>query len=292
MRGGRRRVGARDSRQAAGVRGSASAAPVRAALRAGLPRGQSRAGRSSLDRSGSGRAARCPRGPLGWTGPRGARPGVTRRRSAAGAACGGRRVDARSIRRPPRTVKASNYQVRGWDTPPQDLVGPGPGSVDPQRCPHRPDSGRLVDASHPVSRILYPRGGGDHFSGTTLTRGLQRPTRGPLAESTPVPLRGLSPGGVYPASPVTRTAVRSYRTVSPLPDAAEATPGGLFSVALSLASRPVAVSNRPDSWSPDFPPRDPRSRPEPSSRSAQRPPRCLASDPIVARGARPDERGG
>jgi hypothetical protein len=31
------------------------------------------------------------------------------------------------------------------------------------------------------------------------------------------PLLGLAPGGVCPASPVTRTAVRSYRTISPLP---------------------------------------------------------------------------
>jgi hypothetical protein len=31
------------------------------------------------------------------------------------------------------------------------------------------------------------------------------------------PLFGLAPGGVYHATPVTRSAVRSYRTVSPLP---------------------------------------------------------------------------
>jgi len=32
-----------------------------------------------------------------------------------------------------------------------------------------------------------------------------------------VPLFGLAPSGVYPAMPVTRHAVRSYRTISPLP---------------------------------------------------------------------------
>jgi len=32
-----------------------------------------------------------------------------------------------------------------------------------------------------------------------------------------VPLFGLAPGGVYPATPVTSRAVRSYRTISPLP---------------------------------------------------------------------------
>ena len=41
---------------------------------------------------------------------------------------------------------------------------------------------------------------------------------------------GLAPGGVYPATAVTSGAVRSYRTLSPLPDKS----GGLLSVALSL----------------------------------------------------------
>jgi len=47
--------------------------------------------------------------------------------------------------------------------------------------------------------------------------------------------------------------------------------GGLLSVALSLASRPVAVGNHPGPWSPDFPP---RSKPE-------RPSGPLLSAPIV-----------
>jgi len=32
------------------------------------------------------------------------------------------------------------------------------------------------------------------------------------------PLFGLAPGGVYPATTVTSCAVRSYRTISPLPN--------------------------------------------------------------------------
>jgi alpha-beta hydrolase superfamily lysophospholipase len=48
--------------------------------------------------------------------------------------------------------------------------------------------------------------------------------------------------------------VRSYRTVSPLPPKPKPGVGGLFSVALSLTSRSVAVNNHPDPWSPDFPP--------------------------------------
>ena len=51
----------------------------------------------------------------------------------------------------------------------------------------------------------------------------------PLPEGTAF-LSGLAPDGVYPAAPVASGAVRSYRTVSPLP----LKNGGLFSVALSL----------------------------------------------------------
>jgi hypothetical protein len=53
------------------------------------------------------------------------------------------------------------------------------------------------------------------------------------------PLFGLAPGGVYRAADVTVSAVRSYRTVSPLPAKSV---GGLFSVALSLGSPPPVVS--------------------------------------------------
>ncbi len=55
--------------------------------------------------------------------------------------------------------------------------------------------------------------------------------------------------------------VRSYRTVSPLPDSAgqrlrrsTRASGGLFSVALSLGSPPLDVIQHPALWSPDFPP--------------------------------------
>ena len=68
-------------------------------------------------------------------------------------------------------------------------------------------------------------------------------------------LFGLAGGGVYPAAPVTGRAVRSYRTVSPLPVMPRTTSiGGLFSVALSLASLPVAVSHHRALPSSDFPP--------------------------------------
>ena len=64
------------------------------------------------------------------------------------------------------------------------------------------------------------------------------------------PLFGLAPGGVCPAADVAAGAVRSYRTLSPLPGSAEAWPGGLLSVALSLGSPPAAVSRHRVSMEP------------------------------------------
>ena len=51
---------------------------------------------------------------------------------------------------------------------------------------------------------------------------------------------------------VTSRAVRSYRTLSPLPDPRRAI-GGLLSVALVVGSRPPGVTWHPALWSPDFP---------------------------------------
>ena len=56
------------------------------------------------------------------------------------------------------------------------------------------------------------------------------------------PLFCLAPGGVCPADAVTGGAVRSYRTLSPLPAMAGAVTGGLLSVALSLESPPPGVT--------------------------------------------------
>jgi hypothetical protein len=54
------------------------------------------------------------------------------------------------------------------------------------------------------------------------------------------PIFGFASGGVYPAIDVTTNAVRSYRTISPLPALADL--GGIFSVALSVGSRPPGVT--------------------------------------------------
>ena len=77
----------------------------------------------------------------------------------------------------------------------------------------------------------------------------------PILRTTGALRRGLlalARDGVCPASSVTRGAVRSYRTVSPLPPCG----GGLFSVALSLtpAPGPVVVSHHRVLPCSDFPP--------------------------------------
>jgi len=66
-----------------------------------------------------------------------------------------------------------------------------------------------------------------------------------------VPLFGLAPSGVCPAAPVASCAVRSYRTISPLP--APQSIGGIFSVALSVGSLRPGVTWHSVLWSPDFP---------------------------------------
>ena len=70
--------------------------------------------------------------------------------------------------------------------------------------------------------------------------------------AAPPPLFGLAPRGVFPAGRITPAAVRSYRTISPLPEKS----GGIFSVALSVNPRTdcPAVSRHAALWRPDFPP--------------------------------------
>ena len=105
--------------------------------------------------------------------------------------------------------------------------------------------------SRPISRVL---------SRTTIHLGHTSPYTssdlpGPDAGRALGSLFGLAPDGVYPAAPVTGTAVRSYRTFSPLPAVAvRQIQGGMFSVALSIGSRRPEVIWHPALWSPDFPP--------------------------------------
>ena len=90
----------------------------------------------------------------------------------------------------------------------------------------------------------------NHSSRPEVTLRLQQPTRIRRGYAKGF-LFGLAPGGVYPATMVAHRAVRSYRTISPLPDKS----GGIISVALSVGLRPPGVTWHLALWSPDFPPR-------------------------------------
>ena len=82
------------------------------------------------------------------------------------------------------------------------------------------------------------RGRDGHSSCTPVARRIKQPTRTADPDRSgiaPAPfLFGLAPGGVCRAASVAGNAVRSYRTVSPLPRLNATRRGGLFSVALSL----------------------------------------------------------
>ena len=68
-------------------------------------------------------------------------------------------------------------------------------------------------------------------------------------------LFGLAPGGVCRAVRVATCAVRSYRTISPLPaPPLRVARRRYLSVALSVGSRLPGVTWHPALWSPDFPP--------------------------------------
>ena len=99
-----------------------------------------------------------------------------------------------------------------------------------------------IGVRRPVSRVLSfaLRRTDGYSSGTPVTGRLTRPTRTAIRKTDPVPsLFGLAPGGACHAACVAARAVRSYRTISPLPRPQGE--GGLFSVALSLGSPPADV---------------------------------------------------
>ena len=102
----------------------------------------------------------------------------------------------------------------------------------------------------------------NHSSGTHVAVSLERPTR----KRARIPLRArsferpllpylalLQVGFAVPPN-VATGAVRSYRTVSPLPASVAERLGGLLSVALSVGSRPPGVTWHLIRRSPDFPP--------------------------------------
>ncbi len=103
-----------------------------------------------------------------------------------------------------------------------------------------------------VSRVLCPVRGGDHLSRTPVARRLKRPYPRARAGHPMALLFGLAPGGVCRAGAVTRVAgeLLPHRfTLTALPWKS----GGLLSVALSVGSPPLGVTQHLALWSPDFP---------------------------------------
>ena len=118
--------------------------------------------------------------------------------------------------------------------------------------------GRL-GRSRPVSRVLFLRGGGSHQSRPAVADRLEQSTRKlragrPQALSYLILLRI----GFTKLLPSPGVLVGSYPTFSPLPP--ENRVGCVFSVALSLGSPPLRVTEYPALWSPDFPLFRPESR--------------------------------
>ena len=94
-----------------------------------------------------------------------------------------------------------------------------------------------------------------YSSRMTVASHLKQPTRTSVQDRTcctrqRVSLHGLAPDGVYHARSVASSAVRSYRTFSPLPAYPFPASGGLFSVALSLGLPPPGVTRHPDPVEP------------------------------------------
>jgi len=134
------------------------------------------------------------------------------------------------------------------------------------------DAASGIGARRPVSRVLSALS----QRGTTIPLGrasrcASRDLPGRRGGNAPAPLRarpslfGLAPGGVYPAAPVARSAVRSCRTVSPLPAGCRMGFHAILAWAVCFLwhcpwgrpRRRLAGTVFP--WSPDFPPPSPES---------------------------------
>ena len=102
---------------------------------------------------------------------------------------------------------------------------------------------------------------GSHSSGSCVAAGFKQPTRERRGPRHSSPIWSCSRWGLPCHAALTPHAVRSYRTVSPLPRVAAATRkpdaqtpfGGLLSVALSVDSRRPGVTWHLALRSPDFP---------------------------------------
>jgi hypothetical protein len=144
-------------------------------------------------------------------------------------------VSPTSIQEPCQTgcqIGAQNWRAPGG-VPPSALITRQPA--------YKPGSGRHANAFACVTAI--PLGLQSPEASSNLP-GRPDPDTIPkrlLAHRFAPSLFGLAPGGVCHAADVTAGAVRSYRTISPLPRRTQKCRGGMFSVALSLDSHPPDV---------------------------------------------------
>ena len=101
------------------------------------------------------------------------------------------------------------------------------------------------------------------------------------------PLFGLAPGGVYRASPVASAPVRSYRTLSSLPDPASGPSAVCFLRHFPWGHPRRALPATLVSWSPDFPRMQASAAARPPGKGADNAPRRF----IQARSSADKETG-
>ncbi len=109
---------------------------------------------------------------------------------------------------------------------------------------------KLRSESRPISRVLSWVIIHLQYRSPCTSSDLPEPNCGPQYAGSYLVL--LQVGFSLPHC-VATGAVRSYRTISPLPNHSTWS-GGIFSAALSVGSRPPGVTWHPALWSPDFPP--------------------------------------
>jgi len=105
-----------------------------------------------------------------------------------------------------------------------------------------------------VSRVLSPKRGDGHLSRVTVASHLMRPTRGSNEAGLLLPFYlVLHRVGFTELPPSPAAMVSSYLTFSPLPSAVARGLGGVLSVAHSMESLPLGVTQHPAPRSSDFP---------------------------------------
>ena len=181
-------------------------------------------------------------------------------------------------RRIPRNLRPKTGPIRGSNIPPR--TRPTSSLTVAALIGQEKKQQRRAGKPNPVPRRSQATGrGGGHLSGPTVARRLEHPTRGVGGQS---PLRDGPPRGPAEADrspPIwacwrwglpcrachqTRGALLPHHFTFACDAATRATPiGRVFSVALSRASLPVAVSHHRALPSSDFPP---------GARSPERPP--------------------